>query len=68
VTDAGLAHLKGWTNLTYLHLAGTRVSDAGLRHLRGLTQLQELYLTATEVTDRGVADLRKALPRLRVER
>ena len=28
VTDAGLAHLKGWKNLAYIDLQGTRVTDA----------------------------------------
>ena len=31
VTDDGLAHLKGLTNLTLLNLHGTHVTSAGLR-------------------------------------
>ena len=40
VTDAGLEHLKGLTQLQGLSLSGTQVTDAGLEHLKGLTQLQ----------------------------
>ena len=40
MTDAGLVHLKGLTQLQWLDLAETKVTDAGLVHLKGLTQLQ----------------------------
>ena len=40
VSDAGLKHLKGLTQLQELNLNDTKVSDAGLQHLKGLTQLQ----------------------------
>jgi len=37
VTDAGLEHLKGLTNLLSLTLNGCyEVTDAGLEHLKGL--------------------------------
>ncbi len=39
VTDAGLKHLKGLTNLQSLDLGQTQVTDAGLEPLKGLTQL-----------------------------
>src|SRR5262249_32978324 len=39
VTDAGLEHLKGLTNLNELRLFGTGVSEVGLEHLKGMTQL-----------------------------
>ena len=42
ISDAGLEHLKGLTQLQRLDLRGTKVSDAGLEHLKGLTQLQRL--------------------------
>ena len=47
VTDAGLEHLRGLTQLQYLSLDSTHVTDAGLEHLRGLTQLQGLSLNST---------------------
>ncbi|MEC9349856.1 MAG: leucine-rich repeat domain-containing protein, partial [Planctomycetota bacterium] len=55
VTDAGLKHLKGLTNLTSLYLFfNTKVTDAGLEHLRGLTNLTALWLNDTKVTDAGL--------------
>ena len=62
ISDAGLVHLKGMTNLQNLQLLETRITDAGLVHLKGLTGLQTLGLRGTQVTDQGVADLQKALP------
>ena len=44
MTDAGLEHLKGLTQLQSLCLGNTKVTDAGLEHLKGLTQLQSLHL------------------------
>ena len=43
VTDAGLAHLKGLTNLG-VSPRSTRVTDAGLAHLKGLTNLSGVDL------------------------
>lgn len=58
ITDAGLAHLGGFTTLQILDLDNTHVTDAGLEHLRGLTNLRLLYLFNTRVTDAGLAHLR----------
>ena len=68
ITDAGLMHLKGLTNLEELGLSSTRVTDAGLVHLKGLTKLEKLGLVGTQVTDAGVAELQKALPKCRISR
>ena len=57
VTDAGLVHLKGLTELQTLQLANTKVTDAGLVHLKGLTKLQKLELYNTKVTDAGLMHL-----------
>jgi hypothetical protein len=56
VTDAGLANLRGLTQLKFLDLGSTRGTDAGLEHLQGLTQLDWLWLDGTQVTDAGLAD------------
>ena len=37
MTDAGLEHLKGLTQLQRLACGDTQVTDAGLEHLKGLT-------------------------------
>ena len=58
VTDAGLVHLKGLTNLSVLGLDGTQVTDAGLVHLKGLTKLSDLWLNGTQVTDAGLVHLK----------
>ena len=63
IADAGLAHLKGMTSLTYLDLAGTEVTDAGLEHLKELTTIRRLDLSYTNVTDAGLVHL-KGMTRL----
>lgn len=57
VTDKGLAHLSGMTNLTRLHLENTGVTDAGLDALKGLGNLEYLNLYGTQVTDAGLTKL-----------
>ncbi len=57
ITDAGLVHLKGLTNLKKLSLGQTRITDAGLAHLKGLTKLEYLNLYGTKITDAGLAHL-----------
>jgi hypothetical protein len=59
ITDGGLVHLQGLTQLQQLYLHGTQVTDAGLAHLEGLTQLKELRLDGTQVTDAGLVHLRR---------
>jgi hypothetical protein len=54
VTDAGLEHLWGLTQLHTLSLHSTHVTDAGLKHLKGLPQLRQLWLNNTQVTDVGL--------------
>jgi hypothetical protein len=68
IADAGLAHLKGLTELRELILRGTKVTDAGLRHLHGLTALRKLDLRHTKVTAAGVRALQEALPRVQIAR
>ena len=58
ITDAGLDHLKGLTQLQDLELHKARITDAGLKQLKGLTQLRELELYGTKITDAGLVHLR----------
>lgn len=66
VTDAGLAPLSTFGNLTQLHLELTGVGDAALAHLSGLEKLEYLNLYGTRVTDKGLEHLKnlKNLKRL----
>ena len=66
VTDAGLVHLEGLTDLTFLYLSGTRVTDAGLVHLKGLSKLSGVTLPRLRVTGAGAKDLEQALPKLTI--
>jgi hypothetical protein len=68
VTNAGLEHLKGLSQLQVLSLENTQVTDAGLQHLKGLSQLQQLLLNRTKVTSKGVKKLQQALPNCNIER
>lgn len=55
VGDAGLAHLKGLTQLESLGLERcANVTDAGLAHIKGLVNLKDLSLPQTKVTDAGM--------------
>lgn len=40
VTDAGLVHLKGLTNLEYLYLRKTQVTDAGIAELEANCRIE----------------------------
>jgi uncharacterized membrane protein len=64
ITDAGLATVAQFKNLTRLHLNRTRISDAGLKQLAGLQQLEYLNLYGTKVTDASIESL-SALKKLR---
>ena len=63
VTDAGLGHLKGLTQLDALWLNGTQVTDAGLNASRAWPNSKGAGLAATQVTDAGLECL-KGLTRL----
>jgi hypothetical protein len=68
ISDAGLKHLAALTALEELDLSRTRVTDAGLAHLRGLKNLRKLRVVNTAVTDQGIVRLKKALPKVTVEK
>ena len=54
ITDAGLKHLNGLTNLERLWMNRTQVTDAGLENLKCLTKLEEWTLDIRQVTDAGL--------------
>jgi Leucine-rich repeat (LRR) protein len=51
VTDAGLANLKGLTNLTFLELSSTPLTNAGLLHFQSHRRLKQLWLEQTQISD-----------------
>ncbi|MFM1918956.1 MAG: hypothetical protein RLZZ303_590 [Candidatus Hydrogenedentota bacterium] len=57
-TDAHLAALAPVAqNITWLNLAGSKVTDAGLAALAGMPRLTSIHLERTGITDAGVAQL-----------
>ncbi len=59
ITDAGLMHLTGLTNLQDLTLSSTKITDAGLVHLKGLTKLETLNLNfCRQITDAGLVHIK----------
>jgi hypothetical protein len=58
VTDAGLAHLKGLSNLESFMLRGrNEVTDAGVAHLARMISLKGLYLENSRISDGGLSYL-----------
>jgi hypothetical protein len=68
VTDQGLRHLKGMSNLEHLvlgnddlrhfkeiHWPTSPITDAGLVHIRELPELTSLHLSGLPITDAGLA-------------
>ena len=73
ISNAGLEHLRPLTNLTYLDLRGNgSLTSAGLRPLHELKHLEFLELHGTKMygtpaRDKALAELRKALPKCKIE-
>ena len=68
LTDAGLAHLEGLTNLSELRIyGGAQVTDASCVHLKGLTKLSNLALSESQVSDAGMAQLKGLTKLLRLD-
>jgi len=57
VTDAGLKHLAGLSQVKRLYIWGTSITDSGLEHIQGLTQLESLVIRETGITDAGLRRL-----------
>jgi len=59
ITDAGMVHLEGMTNLRKLDVSFcSKVTDTGLAYVQGLTSLQDLRLNRIGVTDAGMVHLK----------
>ncbi len=57
ITDNGLRHFNGLTNLTALYLGQTNITDDGLKHLSRLANLESLNLSGTQISDEGLKHL-----------
>lgn len=58
VNDETVAKLAALApQITWLNLAGTKVTDSGLQHVANLKKLTRLHLERTEITDAGIANL-----------
>ena len=62
VTDTGLANFKDCKNLTYLHLAHTKITDAGLANFKDCKMLASLDVSKSQVTPKAVAEFHAAVP------
>lgn len=58
LTDANLAPINQFKNLTRLHLENTLVTDQGLLNLNSLKYVEYLNLYGTEITDEGIQQLK----------
>lgn len=59
ITDAGIAHLVGLSQMKQLTLHGTGLSDAGVKQLIGLKGLTWLNISDTTVSDASIETLGK---------
>jgi hypothetical protein len=66
ITDAGLAHIAGFTKLEKLDLFGMHVTDDGLVHLQGMIRLHSLDLRGTRVSSEAAEELQKKLPKAKI--
>jgi len=66
VTDAGLVHLRGMTQMVHLWLYMVKVTDAGLQNLQTMKDLERLDLWDTQVTEAGRKSLGRTLHKLTI--
>jgi hypothetical protein len=68
ITDDGVKFLVAIPRLNALTLSGTEVSDGSISYLIKMKSLQFLQLYGTKISPKGIAKLKKAFPRMRIER
>jgi hypothetical protein len=57
ITDVGLKHLEGMTQLKSLAISGDEITDTGLVHIKNLYQLESLSIWGKQITDAGLVHL-----------
>jgi hypothetical protein len=68
ITDAAMAEIKNLEKLSTLWVDYTAVTDKGLAELHGLKRLSSLAIEKSKVTNEGIAALKKALPKISVDK
>jgi len=68
VSDKGLEHLAGLSNMEELYLNGTNVTDSGIEHIVRLKSLKHLDISGTGVTDEGLKALQQKLAKCNIDR
>ncbi len=57
ITDAGVRHLSGVTEMRHLRIKETRVTDVGLGHLAPMSALETINVRRLDITDEGLLRL-----------
>ena len=57
MSEGGLGHLKGLTELEHLWIVNTQIDDADWANLKELTKLSSLHLDRSHMSDSGLAHL-----------
>jgi hypothetical protein len=68
VTDAGMKELAKLEQLGCLDLSDSKITAAGVKELTALEQLTLLKISKTKVADAELAEIRKSLPKVKIER
>lgn len=68
ISDEGLKALAFQSELRHISLINCQVTDIGIASLTRLTHLREIYVTMTSVSSEAAEQLRRRLPRCRIER
>lgn len=67
-SDEGLKAVAALSELRHLSLIGCRITDRGAESVARLSRLHEVYLAKTAVSAQATEQLRRALPKCRIER
>ncbi|MBL8176380.1 MAG: hypothetical protein JNK48_17015 [Bryobacterales bacterium] len=54
LTDAAIAHIRGWKQLRSLQLRGTDITDTSMEYIAELPALERLDVSYTQITNNGM--------------